>query len=136
MAWSMADSPDGTKRPINLNFPAELRNGEGIIGYEYLHDTNQVDLTPGGFQMQGEATKVKGGRTDCLQVDFDVVYRWNDRMDPNLKFTSDNIKARLARMFANPKTTTFGSGHRPNTGHRMKSLIRLRSMNLGIVYEN
>lgn len=103
MAWAMADSPDGTKRPINLNFPAELRNGEGIIGYEYLHDTNQVDLTPGGFQMQGEATKVKGGRTDCLQVDFDVVYRWNDRMDPNLRFTSDNIKARLARMFANPK---------------------------------
>jgi hypothetical protein len=40
--------------------------------------SHQVDLTPGGFQMQGEATKVKGGRTDCLQVDFDVVYRWND----------------------------------------------------------
>jgi hypothetical protein len=53
--------------------------------------------------MQGEATKVKGGRTDCLQVDFDVVYRWNDRMDPNLTFTSDRIKSRLARMFANPK---------------------------------
>ena len=53
--------------------------------------------------MQGEATKVKGGRTDCLQVDFDVAYRWNDRMDPNLTFTSDRIKSRLARMFANPK---------------------------------
>lgn len=102
-AWSMADLANGTTKSVDTMFPAELRNGEGVIGYEYLHDTNEVDVTPGGFQMQGTAKKVLGGRTDCLRVDFDIVYRWNDRIDPNARFATDRVKARLARMFSNPK---------------------------------
>ena len=102
----MADLTDGTTREINTMFPAELRNGEGVIGYEYLHDTNQ-NVSPGGFQMQGKATKIKGGRTGCLQVDFEIVYRWNDRMDPNARYQTDRTKSGLARMFTTPADYDF-----------------------------
>src|SRR5262249_37920102 len=38
--------------PVATSFAAELENGEGIIGYQYLHGTNK-DV--GGFQILGSA---------------------------------------------------------------------------------
>ena len=61
-------------------FAAKMRGGEGIVGYEYMSDTNEIDVTRAVFRCKARR-QILGQRTVCLQVDFDVVYRWNDRMD-------------------------------------------------------
>lgn len=73
----------------------EIENGEQIIGYQYLHGTNQ-DV--GGFTIKGKITKdSKGNATATL------TYTWNDIIDPNFIYDTDSKKAAFAKLFFNPK---------------------------------
>jgi hypothetical protein len=65
-----------------------IDNGEDIIGYQYLHGTN---ANVGGFYILGTVGKRKNG-----ELWFDLEYTWNDIIDPNYKYDSDAIKAKIA----------------------------------------
>ncbi len=79
---------------VNETFAAELENGEGIVGYQYLHGSN-ADV--GGFQIKGTA-KVTEGKDGEMEVEFDVMYVWNDVIDPNPKYGSDTAKSWFAEI--------------------------------------
>ena len=82
---------------IYLSTSMKIENGEDMIGYQYLHGTNQ-DV--GGFHIMGKV--MKNGKGD---VTYDCTYIWNDIIDPNPKYTTDIEKADFAKSlpFANPK---------------------------------
>ncbi len=62
-----------------------LENGEGIIGYNYLHGSNSK---VGDFRIEGKiSVDSKGAFT------FNLKYTWNDIIDPNLTYSTDVIKA-------------------------------------------
>ncbi len=75
-------------------FHMDIENGEGIVGYQYLHGTN-VDV--GDFRMNGAATIVRtadGG----YDVKINADYTWNDVIDPNGQYRTDQIKSTLAEI--------------------------------------
>lgn len=65
-----------------------IENGEDIVGYQYLHGTNE---TVGGFQIKGTISKNLKGDTI-----YDLTYIWNDIIDPNFIYDSDSKKAEFA----------------------------------------
>uniref|UniRef100_UPI0040570159 RHS repeat domain-containing protein n=1 Tax=Acetatifactor sp. TaxID=1872090 RepID=UPI0040570159 len=71
-----------------------LFNGEGIIGYNYLHGVN-TDV--GGLHLKITAKK------KLFWTEFTVKCTWNDKMDP-ADYGTDDKKAKLAKKipFANP----------------------------------
>jgi len=87
---------EGETINIDVSISVVIENGEDMIGYQYLHGTN-ADV--GGFQIQGTITKLSNGH--CI---FKMTYTWNDLIDPNPQYKSDQIKAQVAKMipFANP----------------------------------
>jgi uncharacterized protein RhaS with RHS repeats len=76
---------------VNLKKHAEVTNGEGIIGYHYLHGSNG-DV--GDFNIRGT---IKG---DCRAIAVDLTYTWNDMIDPNAQYTTDQIKSVFGRMIS------------------------------------
>lgn len=77
---------------IDETFPMEIENGEGIVGYQYLHGTN---ANAGGFERGGKATMTpneSGGYT----VQMEMTYTWNDVIDPNPKYLTDSWKSAIA----------------------------------------
>lgn len=87
---------EGESINIVMKIPMIIENGEGIIGYQYLHGT---DENAGHFNIFGTISKNNEG--DMI---FDLVYIWNDIMNPNLDYDTDAIKAEIAKEipFANP----------------------------------
>ena len=101
------------RRATATRFHAEVENGEGIIGYQYLHGTNKGvgDFLVVGF---GEVTEFQGphpavARGDSLfsppkvvqqgagsRVDLELSYVWNDIIDPNAAYITDKIKSGIA----------------------------------------
>lgn len=85
-----------------------LENGEGIVGYQYLHGTN-ADV--GGFQHRGSTT-VTPLPDGTYRVTVASHYRWNDVIDPNPQYSSDNLKSILAEIItlgrADPYTIHIG----------------------------
>ena len=81
---------------VNIVTSMVIENGEDIIGYQYLHGTN-ADV--GGFVISGSITKRDNG-----DIIIDMVYIWNDMIDPNYTYASDKVKAEFAKSipFANP----------------------------------
>lgn len=82
------------KVQINETFSMKMENGEGIVGYQYLHGTN---ANVGGFQRAGNAAMSldgDGGYTVTLQMK----YTWNDIIDPNPKYSTDIIKSGFAEL--------------------------------------
>ena len=75
-----------------------MENGEGIVGYQYLHGTNQE---AGGFQHNG-TTSVKPLPDGTYEVTVNSNYRWNDVIDPNPQYSTDNWKSTIAEI------VTFG----------------------------
>lgn len=73
----------------------EMENGEGVVGYEYLHGTN-ADV--GGFHEQGTTT-VKPLPGGGYSVTLNNEYQWNDVIDPNPEYSTDRWKSRLAEIF-------------------------------------
>ena len=80
--------------PVNEGtFPLAIENGEGIIGYQYLHGTNAL---AGGFQIYGTADVTRSGGASSIRLRLN--YRWNDIIDPNPQYATDNWKSRLAEI--------------------------------------
>jgi len=86
----------GESMQLDLTTAIQIENGEGIIGYQYLHGTN-ADV--GGFGIKGTVSKDAQG-----VLTYDLNYTWNDMIDPNFQYGSDSIKAQIAQNipFANP----------------------------------
>ncbi len=95
------DVKNNSSKTIDITTSMEIENGEDIIGYQYLHGTN-ADV--GGFQIKGTVSKNKKG-----DVTYDLTYTWNDRIDPNFEYYSDQKKAEFAKSipFANPTDYTI-----------------------------
>ena len=85
----------GQSRVIQKTISMIIDTGENINGYQYLHGTNS---RVGGFQMYGKISKLLNGT-----VIYDMTYVWNDIIDPNYTYDSDRIKAKIAKIIANPK---------------------------------
>lgn len=79
---------NGEIKPIQQHIHMEIENGEGIVGYHYLHGTNG---TVGDFLVSGYISKHKNGDTA-----FVMTYGWNDVIDPNFDYDTDRLKAFLA----------------------------------------
>lgn len=87
---------------IDMTFSMIIQNGEGATGYAFMHGTNQE---VGGFQIKGTISKDKKGT-----VEYDLVYTWNDKMDPFPEmYNSDARKAEIAKKvpFAHPADYIF-----------------------------
>jgi hypothetical protein len=78
---------------VNESFQASMENGEGIVGYQYLHGTN---MNVGGFQIGGTTTRTSG--TEGVTVTLDLSYTWNDIIDPNPRYWTDRIKNFFAEL--------------------------------------
>ena len=89
------DIEPGTSKNIDDTISMEIENGEDIIGYQYLHGTNE---DAGGFNIAGTITKFENG-----MVIYDLTYTWNDIIDPNISYVSDVKKAKFAQYIANPE---------------------------------
>ncbi|WNG50642.1 hypothetical protein F0U60_45830 [Archangium minus] len=91
------NNPGGGQVAIQEQFHVDINNGEGIIGYEYLHGSNPA---VGDFQITGtmdiQLNNKPGGPT--YSVSFNATYKWNDIIDKNAKYTSDQIKDAFANM--------------------------------------
>jgi RHS repeat-associated protein len=83
---------------FSLQFPMEIENGEGIVGYQYLHGTN---AEVGDFQFYGD-THVFSFMDGTYDVRIYGQYTWNDVIDPNPQYSTDRWKSRLAEIL------TFG----------------------------
>jgi len=80
-----------------LSFPAELPNGEGIIGYHYLHGTNPDFKILSDVQVRH--TNGRRGRP-CATVTFNARFWWHDRLDPNPKYDTDTWKSLFGRVIS------------------------------------
>ena len=62
----------------------ELDNGEGIVGYNFLHGSKE---SVGDFEISGTITRLENG-----DVKYNLTYTWNDIMDPNEIYPTDVFK--------------------------------------------
>ncbi|MBO1751421.1 hypothetical protein J4G33_06350 [Actinotalea sp. BY-33] len=76
------------------SFSQAIENGEGIVGYQYLHGTN---AEVGGFEHSG-STRVTPRSDGTFEVVIDASYRWNDVIDPNPQYTTDQRKSWVAEV--------------------------------------
>jgi hypothetical protein len=97
-------------------YHAEVENGEGMIGYQYLHGTNSkvgdfeifgtatvsnveqpgVDLVPGQNPYAPDVLPHEAGQ----RIDFELTYVWNDIIDPNVSYISDTVKDWFAELIS------------------------------------
>ena len=87
---SSEDISVGESIDIDYTCPMEIENGEGIVGYQFLHGT--VD-SAGGFQITGSIYRQSEDVFVC-----DLTCTWNDQIDTNGTYTSDRLKNILAEM--------------------------------------
>ena len=71
-----------------------IENGEGIVGYQYLHGTN-ADV--GGFKHNG-GTTVTPLSDGAYRVTVAASYQWNDVIDPNPQYSTDQRKSLIAEI--------------------------------------
>ncbi len=91
----LCSKPTGYRMSINIQKHVEIENGECIIGYQYLHGTN---ANVGDFKINGTAIRGIGGPDRrCCNINFNIHYQWNDKIDPNFKYSTDKIKWYLAQ---------------------------------------
>lgn len=77
-------------------FHEEIQNGESMTGYQYLHGS---EATVGDFQISG-GTHVAATSDGNYKVTVDGHYKWNDVIDPNLKYSTDQFKAKIAEIIS------------------------------------
>lgn len=86
-------------REINIKIMGTMENGEQIIGTQYLHNSrNEV----GGFTIKGTAKKDKKGK-----VTAKLSFVWNDIIDANKEYDTDNIKDKFAKTLFGSKPTDY-----------------------------
>jgi hypothetical protein len=87
-AYSVYRQHGQTNGVVDSRFHMDIENGEGMVGYQYLHGTN---ADTGDFRLQG-TTDVRPTADGGAEVHLHNTYTWNDRIDPNPKYTTDKIK--------------------------------------------
>lgn len=97
-AISVFDNHQNACILINESYDMEIENGEGVVGYQYLHGTN-ADV--GGFERQGNAS-IEQNSDGTYTVTMDMSYTWNDTIDPNPQYGTDTFKSTIAEI------VTFG----------------------------
>lgn len=92
---------NGESVEVDMNMSMIIDTGEGAVGYRFLHGT---EATVGGFQISGSISRDNKGNTT-----YDLVYTWNDIMDPNSFYNSDIKKSNAAQSIpgANPTDYDF-----------------------------
>lgn len=75
--------------PFSTRIHMEVENGEGMVGYQYLHGTNKA---AGDFLITGYISRHKNG-----DYAFVMTYQWNDRIDPNFQYSTDRQKLGFAK---------------------------------------
>ncbi|MEU9073609.1 hypothetical protein [Kitasatospora sp. NPDC048538] len=83
--------PDGGTGGFDRTTDMEIQNGEGIVGYQYLHGT---DSTVGGFGIKGDRQVVRLP-DGTYEVHVKSSCTWNDIMDPNPKYQTDKDKSNI-----------------------------------------
>ncbi|SIE00997.1 hypothetical protein [Mycobacteroides abscessus] len=86
----------GDYHGFGQRFGAEIRNGESITGWNYLHGTNSK---VGDFQLGG-TTMVQELENGNYKVTVHGRYMWNDIMDPNPQYSTDVSKARWGELIS------------------------------------
>jgi len=89
----------GETTSFNKTMHMEIENGELAIGYQFLHGTK---ATVGGFNITGTIEKDASGEATIA-----FIYTWNDIMNPNPKYISDKIKARIAKDIQGAEPTEY-----------------------------
>lgn len=74
----------GQSGPLNWTGHAEMANGEGMIGYQYLHGTNT-------FTFGGTITR-KYDNAGREAWEFNLQYSWKDTINKNNDYWTDLIK--------------------------------------------
>lgn len=87
---------NGASGTFSQRFHAEIENGEGIVGYQYLHGTNSQK---GDFRFDG-TTGVKQLPNGNYEVTIHGQYTWNDRIDANEKYATDIWKSRAGQVIS------------------------------------
>lgn len=82
---------------------ANIENGEGIVGYQYLHGT---DSTVGDFRIAGD-TVVQPQPDGTYKVTLNSGYTWNDKIDPNPIYATDQMKSRWAEIITLGKADPY-----------------------------
>jgi RHS repeat-associated protein len=104
-ARKLCDKPNGYSNTFDITRHVAIENGEGIIGYQYLHGTN---ANVGDFQINGKGTRGTGGPDPkCCTVNFDVHYQWNDVIDPNPQYGTDTLKSIFAEIITLGKAEAY-----------------------------
>ena len=113
---------------VKKTFHAELENGEGIVGYQYLHGTNK-DV--GDFTISGsaEVEHVYGHTIIETQEPIEtgttihmvLRYVWNDKIDPNPGYGTDLVKS----MFAELITLGEAESYRISIGWGDECIVRV-----------
>jgi hypothetical protein len=105
VARKLASANKDGQFTVHETFHAGLENGEGIIGYQYLHGTNKnvgdFDISGSadvahlyGQSYEGQNTSEQPGTTITMRLQF----VWNDMIDPNSNYTTDIIKSAIAEI--------------------------------------
>jgi len=92
-AFGRPESREETLYLVDEQFPVTIENGEGIIGYQYLHGTNR---NAGDFHIKG--TTIRTSTLDGVTVALDLSYTWNDIIDPNPRYSTDRLKSTFAEL--------------------------------------
>jgi len=102
LGHDICSRPDGTYN-IYESFPADVTNGEGISAYNFRHGTN---ATVGGFELSGSATKRSNAKCECV-ITFNLMYYWNDIMDPNPRYLTDRVKSAFGEALTMGEATAY-----------------------------
>ena len=89
----------GESTDVDLCVHMNSQNGEGIVGYQYLHGTNAV---AGDFQITGTITRLSDGSYGC-----DLSFTWNDCIDVNPDYLSDRLKGAFADLISGGDAEEF-----------------------------
>ena len=89
-----------TLKVPTLRMKVAITNGEGIVGYNYLHGVS-YDIENGlyGYQVDATITKSNGFTV------YRIKSTWHDAIDPNFVYATDRAKASFAQTipFADPQ---------------------------------
>jgi hypothetical protein len=90
---------DATESSYAFSFSQhmEIDNGEGIVGYHYLHGSKE-DV--GDVEVHGVMKRLEDGSISVFYT-----AQWNDIMDPNHQYSTDSVKAKIG------KVMSFGLSH-------------------------
>ena len=91
-AWQLSQNGGPGIHRFDDSFSARMENGEAIVGWQYLHGT---DEGVGGFKHHG-LTEVIPRSDGTFEVRINSRYEWNDVIDPNAAYDTDRLKDDIA----------------------------------------